>query len=57
MSHRTGETFHERTKGKDVRTSNIIAANVSLIHFNSIDRSIDWNFQTCHCAFLKLSST
>jgi hypothetical protein len=25
----TGETFHEKTKGKDVRTSNIIAAKVS----------------------------
>jgi T-complex protein 1 subunit delta len=26
MATRSGETFHEKTKGKDVRTSNIIAA-------------------------------
>ena len=25
----TGETYQERTKGKDVRTSNIVAAKVS----------------------------
>lgn len=26
----TGETYHERSKGNDVRTSNIIAAKVSI---------------------------
>ena len=30
---RRGETFNERSKGKDVRTSNVIAAKVGLIGF------------------------
>ena len=29
----SGETFQERSKGKDVRTSNVIAAKVSSIEF------------------------
>jgi hypothetical protein len=29
MAVATGETFQERAKGKDVRTSNIVAAKVS----------------------------
>ena len=29
----TGETFHEKTKGKDVRTSNLIAAKVRFVSF------------------------
>ncbi len=30
MVGRQGETYQERTKGKDVRTSNIVAAKVGL---------------------------
>jgi hypothetical protein len=28
----TGETFYEKTKGKDVRTSNILAAKVGILN-------------------------
>jgi hypothetical protein len=31
MANRAGENFQERSKGKDVRASNIMAAKVSLV--------------------------
>lgn len=41
MGGTTGETYHERSKGKDVRTSNIIAAKVRrLVLFLSWIRGI-----------------
>lgn len=40
----TGETFYEKTKGKDVRTSNILAAKVGFFEFDSF--ILDINMKT-----------
>ena len=37
----TGETLQERSKGKDVRTSNIVAAKVSLVIGTTIRYCLD----------------
>jgi hypothetical protein len=52
----TGEFFQERSKGKDVRTSNIIAAKV---RFSREEKSVTYRpfkFKlVTHCCFLSLS--
>jgi len=39
-SGRRGETFNERSKGKDVRTSNVIAAKVCSMEYFEKNRVI-----------------
>ena len=45
VSKATGETFQERTKGKDVRTSNVVAAKVSYLQSSNMEaQQLGWFF-------------